>query len=61
MRVPTALKNRGIADILIAVADGLKGFPDAIAAVDWKRPPREMVEKSIPHRKCALKVNVSRK
>ena len=27
-----ALKNRGVQDILIAVVDGLKGFPDAIAA-----------------------------
>ena len=27
------LKNRGVEDILIAVVDGLKGFPDAIQAV----------------------------
>lgn len=27
------LKNRGIEDILIAIVDGLKGFPDAITAV----------------------------
>jgi putative transposase len=27
------LKNRGLEDILIAVVDGLKGFPDAINAV----------------------------
>ena len=27
------LKNRGIGDILIAVVDGLKGFPEAITAV----------------------------
>ena len=27
------LKNRGIGDILIAVVDGLKGFPEAINAV----------------------------
>ena len=26
------LKNRGLEDILIAVVDGLKGFPDAINA-----------------------------
>lgn len=26
------LKNRGVADILIAVVDGLKGFPEAINA-----------------------------
>ncbi|MBS1301719.1 IS256 family transposase, partial [Loktanella sp. SALINAS62] len=28
----TELKNRGVQDILIAVVDGLKGFPDAITA-----------------------------
>ena len=27
------LKNRGAQDILIAVVDGLKGFPEAINAV----------------------------
>ena len=27
------LKNRGIGDILVAVVDGLKGFPEAINAV----------------------------
>jgi putative transposase len=29
----TELKNRGVQDILIAVVDGLKGFPEAINAV----------------------------
>ena len=29
----TELKNRGTEDILIAVVDGLKGFPEAISAV----------------------------
>ena len=33
LRVMNELKARGIADILIAVTDGLKGFPDAITAV----------------------------
>lgn len=33
MRVMNELKNRGLGDILIAVVDGLKGFPDAINAV----------------------------
>ena len=33
MRVMTELKGRGVADILIAVVDGLKGFPEAITAV----------------------------
>ena len=32
-RVMSELKNRGVNDILIAVVDGLKGFPDAINAV----------------------------
>ena len=30
LRVMTELKNRGVNDILIAVVDGLKGFPEAI-------------------------------
>jgi putative transposase len=29
----TELKNRGVEDILIAVVDGLKGFPEAVAAM----------------------------
>jgi putative transposase len=33
MRVMAELKNRGVNDVLIAVVDGLKGFPDAINAV----------------------------
>lgn len=33
MRVMTELKGRGVTDILIAVVDGLKGFPEAITAV----------------------------
>src|SRR6476469_2407068 len=33
LRVMNELKNRGISDILIAVVDGLKGFPEAINAV----------------------------
>jgi len=33
LRVMTELKNRGVEDVLIAVVDGLKGFPDAITAV----------------------------
>ncbi|KXO10587.1 Mobile element protein [Marinobacter excellens LAMA 842] len=32
LSVLTELKNRGLEDILIACVDGLKGFPDAIAA-----------------------------
>ncbi|HYJ30042.1 MAG TPA: IS256 family transposase, partial [Allosphingosinicella sp.] len=33
LRVMNELRNRGVEDILIAVVDGLKGFPDAIQAV----------------------------
>jgi transposase-like protein len=33
LRVMNELKNRGTEDILLAVVDGLKGFPDAIRAV----------------------------
>jgi putative transposase len=33
LRVRTELKNRGVEDVLIAVVDGLKGFPEAILAV----------------------------
>ncbi len=33
LRVMNELKNRGVDDILLAVVDGLKGFPDAITAV----------------------------
>jgi putative transposase len=33
LRVMNELKNRGVDDLLIAVVDGLKGFPDAITAV----------------------------
>jgi transposase-like protein len=33
MQVLTELKQRGVADILIAWVDGLKGFPEAIEAV----------------------------
>ena len=32
LSVMSELKNRGVQDILIAVVDGLKGFPDAITA-----------------------------
>jgi Transposase, Mutator family len=41
----TELKNRGVEDILIAVVDGLKGFPEAIAAVF----PPTIVQTSIVH------------
>jgi len=45
MRVMSELKNRGVNDILIAVVDGLKGFPDAITAVF----PQTQVQTCIVH------------
>ena len=33
LRIMNELRNRGVEDILLAVVDGLKGFPDAIRAV----------------------------
>jgi putative transposase len=45
LSVLTELKNRGVEDILIASVDGLKGFPDAIAAVF----PRTQVQLCIVH------------
>jgi putative transposase len=33
LRVMNELKTRGVEDVLIAIVDGLKGFPDAITAV----------------------------
>lgn len=45
LRVMNELKNRGVADVLIAVVDGLKGFPDAINAVF----PQTIVQTCIVH------------
>src|SRR4051812_25532924 len=45
LRVLTELKNRGVEDVLIAVVDGLKGFPEAITAVF----PDAMVQTCIIH------------
>ncbi len=45
LRVMTGLKNRGLEDVLIAVVDGLKGFPDAITAVF----PEAQVQTCIVH------------
>lgn len=33
LRVMNELRNRGVEDVLVAVVDGLKGFPEAILAV----------------------------
>ena len=45
LRVMTELKSRGVEDVLIAVVDGLKGFPDAITAVF----PQAQVQTCIVH------------
>jgi len=45
LRVMNELKNRGLNDILIAVVDGLKGFPEAINAVF----PETVVQTCIVH------------
>ena len=45
MRVMSDLKNRGVGDILIAVVDGLKGFPDAINAIF----PQTQIQTCIVH------------
>ncbi len=45
LKVMNELKTRGIADILVAVVDGLKGFPDAITAVF----PQTVVQTCIVH------------
>ena len=45
LRVMNELRDRGVADILIAVVDGLKGFPEAIAAVF----PKTQVQACIVH------------
>ena len=45
LKVMNELKNRGVEDILIAVVDGLKGFPDAIHAVF----PDTMVQSCVVH------------
>jgi putative transposase len=45
LRVMNELRDRGVQDILIAVVDGLKGFPEAISAVF----PRTQVQACIVH------------
>jgi putative transposase len=45
LRVLTEIKNRGTADVLMVVCDGLKGFPEAIAAT-W---PRAITQTCIVH------------
>lgn len=45
LKVMNDLRSRGVADILIAVVDGLKGFPEAINSVF----PKTMVQTCIVH------------
>src|SRR5665213_2256298 len=45
LKVMNDLKNRGVQDILIAVVDGLRGFPEAITAVF----PQALVQTCIVH------------
>jgi putative transposase len=44
-QVCTELRNRGVADVLMAVCDGLKGLPDAVAEV-W---PQTVVQTCVVH------------
>lgn len=45
LKVMNELRNRGVGDVLIAVVDGLKGFPEAIGAVF----PETIVQTCIVH------------
>jgi len=45
LKVMNDLRHRGVADILIAVVDGLKGFPEAIVSVF----PQTLVQTCIVH------------
>jgi putative transposase len=45
LRVMSEIRNRGTSDILIAVVDGLKGFPEAISSVF----PETIVQTCIVH------------
>ena len=47
LQVMTELKNRGVQDILIAVVDGLKGFPEAIQTVFPHPTLSEMMHESV--------------
>lgn len=45
LRVMSEIKNRGVNDILIAIIDGLKGFPEAINSVF----PQTQIQTCIVH------------
>ena len=51
MRVMNEIRNRGVADIVIAVVDGLREFPEAINAVS----PQTVVRTCVIHLICDLK------
>ncbi len=45
LRIVNELRNRGVKDILIAVVDGLRGFPEAINAAF----PQTLVQTCVVH------------
>lgn len=53
LQILTELKNRGVRDIFIACVDGLKGFPDAVAAVFART---EVQQCTRPHGETQLKL-----
>jgi putative transposase len=53
LRVMNELRNRGVEDILIAVDDGLKGFPDAIQAAFPDTIVQTCIVHLLCHRKCS--------
>jgi len=51
LRVMNELRNRGTEDILLAVVDGLKGFPEAITALAYDRSPGSIIKRLAPRRR----------
>jgi hypothetical protein len=64
LRVMNELKNRGVSDVLIAVVDGFKGFPEStpffrkrsskpasciLFAIRWISPPGKTAKSSPAH------------
>ena len=47
LRVMNELRNRGVEDVLLAVVDGLKGFPEAITALAYNRSPDRLLYGSL--------------
>ena len=52
LKVMNELKTRGVNDILIAVVDGLKGFPEAIRAVFPGRRVQTCIVHLIRYSRC---------